>query len=70
MRGEHHHRGHSFVLRIWQENDAPWRGWVQHVSSGDSRYFDTLPQLLSFVESYSGTLVKPVTPKDQEGEMR
>ena len=48
---------HSFVFRIWQEgDDAPWRGWIQHVASGDSCYFDNLAQLLSFAEAHAGNL--------------
>ena len=36
---------HSFVLRIWREDDQPaagigkWRGHITHVQSGKRRYF-------------------------------
>jgi len=49
----------SFVVRIWWEegNTGPiWRGWTQHAASGDSRYFQTIPELLHLVEQHAGDL--------------
>ncbi|KPJ50881.1 MAG: hypothetical protein AMJ38_01270 [Dehalococcoidia bacterium DG_22] len=49
----------SFVLRIWwEEGDAGpiWRGWTQHAASGDSRYFQTMADLLHFLEQHAGDL--------------
>lgn len=41
----------SFILRIWREEGQPgWRGWVQHVHSGESALFQNLADLLAFVE--------------------
>jgi hypothetical protein len=47
---------HSFVVRLWYEPggaDAPgqWRGSVEHVPSGQRRYFIALGDLTEFVAS-------------------
>ncbi|MFQ6102463.1 MAG: hypothetical protein ACE5OS_14720 [Anaerolineae bacterium] len=38
-----HHRSHLFTLRLWPEElgdgRTEWRGKVQHVTSGEARYF-------------------------------
>jgi hypothetical protein len=52
-------RAASFVLRIWWEKGEAspiWRGRVQHAASGDSRYFQTVAELLDFVERHAGNL--------------
>lgn len=42
---------HSFVLRIWRENRddpevaAEWRGWIDHVQSGQRAYFRDLAEI-------------------------
>ncbi len=49
----------SFVFRIWwEEGDSGpvWRGWTQHAASGDSCYFQTVAELLRFVERHAGNL--------------
>jgi hypothetical protein len=41
----------TFVVRIWWEKgDAEpiWRGRIQHAASGNSRYFQTIAELLGF----------------------
>ena len=41
----------SFVVRIWREPDQPkWKGWVQHVRSGDSAALNNLDELITFIE--------------------
>ncbi|MDQ7029936.1 MAG: hypothetical protein Q9O62_09270 [Ardenticatenia bacterium] len=52
---EQSHCSDSFVLRIWWEEEG-WRGWVQHATSGESRYFVRLADLLAFLEAYTGPL--------------
>ncbi|MGD8627275.1 MAG: hypothetical protein PVJ34_22255 [Anaerolineae bacterium] len=48
---------HSFVVRIWrEEGHAGWWGWVQHTRSGDAASFQTLDELLAFVEGRAGRL--------------
>ena len=47
---------HSFVVRLWYESggaNAPgqWRGSVEHVPSGQRRYFIELGDLTEFVAS-------------------
>ena len=50
----------SFVIRIWREGDPPrWRGWVQHVRSGEVLLTDDLNELIAFLERWSGELVNP-----------
>ncbi len=56
------YRSSSFVLRIWWEQtdaiegQAVWRGWIQHVASGDAHYFQRLADLLAFIEAHTGAL--------------
>lgn len=47
----------SFVLRIWWEEEG-WRGWVQHAASGETRYFEQVEDLISFVEVHTGLLAQ------------
>ena len=53
----------TFVLRIWREEEdgreqSAWRGWVQHVSSGDQRYLQSTQELIRFIEGYAGELAE------------
>ncbi|MCB0108207.1 MAG: hypothetical protein KDE53_19940 [Caldilineaceae bacterium] len=49
---------HSFVLRIWREDDQPatgigkWRGHITHVQSGKRRYFQRVCEVVRFISSY------------------
>ncbi len=47
-------RAHSFMLRMWLEDvgggQREWRGKIQHVASGEARYFRDWPALEAFVE--------------------
>jgi hypothetical protein len=46
---------HSFIIRIWWEQrentaDAPvWRGVIEHISSGEKRYFIKLEEIIPFI---------------------
>jgi hypothetical protein len=58
-----HSQGHAFVVRIWWESDLIrpdgrplWRGRVQHAASGEYRVFQSLDELLSFLQSHTGEL--------------
>ena len=50
--------GVSFVLRLWLESaggaSCEWRWRVQHVQSGQERYFRSLPDVLDFVSICAG----------------
>ncbi|MBE9506951.1 MAG: hypothetical protein IMY86_02790 [Chloroflexi bacterium] len=53
----------SFVVRIWWEpgltrpDDRPlWRGYVQHAASGQSVVFQSLDEMLRFIQSQTGEL--------------
>ena len=54
----------SFVVRIWQEPSRPeWKGWVQHVRSGDSAALQNLGELVTFIERWTARL----SMEDQQG---
>lgn len=59
---QHHH---SFVLRIWWEEDADvsrvWRGWIQHAATGEVVYVKTLDELLTFIEAKTSRLAETET---------
>jgi hypothetical protein len=48
------HSSHLFTLRLWSEDlgsgQTDWRGKIQHVNSGEVRYFRDWPTLEAFVE--------------------
>jgi hypothetical protein len=55
--------GHAFIVRIWWEpgltlpDGRPlWRGRVQHVASGQAQVFQSLDDLLHFIQSRTGDL--------------
>ena len=51
----------SFVIRIWKLEgaaDADCRGWLEHVQSGQRKYFVGLGQLSSVIATYMGVLVR------------
>ncbi len=47
------HLSHLFTVRLWQEElddgQTELRGKVQHVSSGEARYFRDWPTLIAFL---------------------
>lgn len=50
-----HRRSHLFTVRLWIEpvgaDHTEVRGGVQHVLSGETRYFRTWPELSAFLEA-------------------
>lgn len=48
------HSSHLFMLRMWPEDlgsgRTDWRGSVQHVNSGEARYFRDWATMEAFVE--------------------
>jgi hypothetical protein len=51
------HQRHAFVVRIWQEEGIVWRGWVQHAGSQEQSYFQSVPELVDFIQHYTEGLV-------------
>ena len=51
----------AFVVRLWRESPdrSAWRGWVQHVATGETGYFTDPTGLLAFIETYTGPLAGP-----------
>jgi hypothetical protein len=53
MEQRQQHTSHLFTLRIWQEDlgngEVEWRSRVQHVMSGEVRYFRDWPSLIAFL---------------------
>ncbi len=50
---------HAFVLRVWLEDGedpATLRGWVQHASTGQITYVQSMEELASFLERWVGSL--------------
>jgi hypothetical protein len=44
----------SFIVRIWQEQGQPeWKGWVQHVRSGESAFLENLDDLSTLVKRWT-----------------
>jgi hypothetical protein len=56
--GQSPQRSQLFMLRVWLEDlgngQTEWRGKVQHVNSGEARYFHDWAILEAFVESLIG----------------
>jgi hypothetical protein len=50
---QHPHRSQLFTLRVWWEelgeSQAEWRGQIQHVASGETRYFRNWPAAIRFI---------------------
>ena len=51
------HTSHLFMVRLWLEElgngQREWRGKVQHVTSGEVRYFRDWPTLIAFCSCLS-----------------
>ena len=62
------HSSHLFMLRLWPEDlgsgQTDWRGKVQHVNSGEVRYFRDWPTLEAFVEGLLRRIDQQVTRAD------
>jgi hypothetical protein len=56
-------QSHSFVVRIWWEPELTradgnplWRGYVQHAATGRRLVFQSLDELLGFIQNQTGLL--------------
>jgi hypothetical protein len=50
---------HSFVIRMWRErheSKADWRGWIQHVQSGNKYYFRDETTFCDVMSTYLSTV--------------
>ncbi len=60
----------AFVLRLWREDDEAdsgiWRGWIQHVGSGEKIFVQNLQDLLDFIERHFGALANAYRFEDKE----
>lgn len=61
-------RAASFIIRVWAEpgSEAGWRGFVQHVQSGESAYFADAHKLLGFIAAHGAVRFadKEVNPEE------
>lgn len=57
-------KSHLFMLRLWLEDlgsgQSDWRGKVQHVNSGEARYFRDWQTLEAFMEG----LIRKMAPRE------
>jgi hypothetical protein len=59
---------HSFVVRIWREVDHnQWRGWVQHIRTGDELLAQELDQLLAFIECRTKGVARSISAERRDG---
>ncbi len=67
---EHPYRSHLFTVRMWQEElgagQTEWRGKVQHVLSGQTRYFRDWPALLTHVQAMLEDAKPDRDPEEKE----
>jgi hypothetical protein len=58
-------RDGSFIVRIWWEMDEEralkWRGRVVHTQTHRSIYFNDIPEMVAFIEEWSGILTSSVS---------
>jgi hypothetical protein len=58
---------HVFIIRFWlepremQDAQPEWRGVIQHVESGEHRYFRDLDVMVAFMAKHFEVLRKPET---------
>lgn len=43
---------HAFVVKLWKDEPALWRGHVTHAYTGQRRYFQDLEKILVFIRSF------------------
>ena len=59
------HQRHAFVLRIWQEEGIPWRGWVQHASSQEQAYVQSVLEIVGFIVQHTQGLVGQIEENEE-----
>jgi hypothetical protein len=62
-------RDGSFVVRIWWEPGADatrhWRGWIQHVRNGEQVSFQSMADMIAFIEREIG--IQATTEEPAQG---
>lgn len=46
---------HTFVVRLWRETGGKppqWRGWIEHIQTGQRRAFTKLTEMLEFMDDF------------------
>lgn len=68
----------SFIVRLWREHDdstdqtPQWRGHIDHVQSGNRRYFQELSAISQIISEFTaedaniGSLFEPIRPDQKE----
>ena len=63
---------HLFIVRIWSDAAKPTpsirRGSIEHVSSGERRYFLDLMEMQAFVTGHLTEMPSPSTAKGEHPE--
>jgi hypothetical protein len=69
---------HSFLIRVWHENRpsetemGEWRGWIDHVQSGQRHYFRDTREISSIVGQYLNQIpdldeiFRPIQPEKKD----
>lgn len=58
---------HAFILRLWYEDDenrGTWRGWIQHVGSGEKRYLRSQEDILDFLQQHTTSDIAAIVEDD------
>ena len=59
----------TFIIRVWTSEGPAWRGQgrIDHVQSGEYRYFDELSDALAFLRRHFGAFDSiPAPPADPD----
>ena len=67
-----HPHPHLFMVRVWAEDigngQIEWRGKVQHVTSGETRYFRDWSALMNFLQAALPEVGSISESEDQEAD--
>jgi hypothetical protein len=69
--GQPQHQSQLFIVRLWIEDvgdgRAEWRGQVQHVISGEARYFREWPTLIAWLVAMLPPMETKLATDDLQG---
>jgi hypothetical protein len=52
----------AYLLRLWREShEAGWRAALENSSSGERAAFATLGELVAFLETKTGEVIRPLS---------